>query len=821
MSYGLLAQFTFLTQGEKLPSSRRSLKRVQFFKRGYTGQPIEILNGNKAPLSDREQADSDSRFVGLIPKEISFGFLDVASQTEARQFLVRDERDIQVRVDEVNNSGDILENNFRGWLLNSDLQVPYAPKPYPVQLTAVCGLALLKSRPLLTTDGKYPDGNTTLRELIKGGLATIGFELPLASICNIRETQDRVTNVLTQERDTLTRLLLHAEALRKDGKPMTAYDFLEALCVSFNASLRQVNGEWVFARQNELLGGYVPASVLNPAATDTYAFAPNPVTGVLEGQIRNLVVPITFTGANRIEKNDPQFTLQQTLPVVAVGQAFGDQVSRLKNGSFANLDSNGFPTSWKKADAAFSNIMRMGNGSPADPYRMRIYGAGENQILRDAPQVVGFAQQIDFRNPDGSPSYELKDKPCTLTAQFKGETIRGAKIWVVAQFDPAPPSPITPWAMLNGDGQWVVRPSRSDLHAIEVYHFQEQEQNATAFTKSGLGEISITLPAQLFNVVGLTLFFCQGNYLRKPGFGDIISSTPEHTYIDYYEPKLLIGDPQKKLQGQTKIIRNYSNLDNDSVLEEVPAADPVMLYGDLPAAIGIATTHALLTTTPSAVLVPAYRFDRPRRDALLGTGKELVLINALERAAQVARPAMLLDCTILGRLPYGSLSILHLMDQSGQDGTTSYFQITSYEYNMRADTYKISALEILRENTPEAITGTWQTPDGDLPQEIDPNVTVDPDFDVIPDPVTPNPKTKVGQPTPDELIKSIRDKSITPIFEINSGVLPNDLPDTLPPTSAQKADMGRIHFFIGQTEIASSLATGRELFTFYETLDQP
>ncbi len=831
MNYGLLAHFTIVTQGVNLPGSARNFKRVQFWKRGYTGQPIEILNAGKTPMREFLDADSDERFVGLIPKKVEIEVIEVSTALEARQFFVRDERDIRVHIDQVNSSDDLTQIDFRGWVLNSGLETPYARKPYPVKLTAVCGLSLLKKRPLLTVEGKYPEGMVSLRNLLKGGLAMIGYDLPLASICNIRPQQDRKIPGQLQFKDPLSRLEVSAESTIIDGKPVDAWTYLDNVCRSFNASLRQEGGEWMFARDNEISGGWVPANKLGATPTEAYVIRPDVETGQLVGTLRDYTRQVSLTGTNRTS-DEPQFSLEPTVDAVAVAQTFGEPISKLVNGAFNNLTS-GFLTGWARVGGGADVIYRSGNNSPADPFGLEIKGAGTVARTINAPIVVGAVQTIVFRNSTGQNTLDMLNQPARLTGRFKGTDIRGAKILIQAGLDPAPPQPLSNWVILGPDGQWIFNPSRGQLNALEIQHFTVLNPTAanpgvyTPITKADYGDIDITIPKSpgFFNIVSLEIHLCQATrHLAIDTNGKETANplpVPATAKIKYENMRLVIGDKQKRITGQTITVRNYSNIDNDAVLEQPTQADPTITLGDLPSAVDVLTTNTLQIQV-GGQYVRANQFNKPTVPSigiLLSSGRPLVAQNALERAAQQARPALLLEAGLLGRLPYGSLSILRLMDQAGADGAASFFQIVGYEFDYRLDKYKLVCLEILRDNRPLGIDMTWQTPDGDLPQDADPSFAIDSTGDIINDPLDPKKQGKIGQLTQNEILDKLNSTTIkTPIL-LNSGGGTGELSDTYPLDGDGKQQAGTVKFYQGTTLLRTSTFTGAEVVQYVPYTD--
>ena len=142
--------------------------------------------------------------------------------------------------------------DWRGWILPDLFNEPYVAPPYPVEITARCGLGELKERQLpeqmtrlLMTSELVIDVNTfvSLYDIIGNAILGIETDLKLNEVIGLHHDSGATINDSALY-DTFVDLSMY--------EGLTYYDALEDILKAFGARLYQLGGEWWFVRVDEL-----------------------------------------------------------------------------------------------------------------------------------------------------------------------------------------------------------------------------------------------------------------------------------------------------------------------------------------------------------------------------------------------------------------------------------------------------------------------------------------------------------------------------------------------------------------------------------------
>ncbi|MFO8065949.1 MAG: hypothetical protein R6U11_00060 [Bacteroidales bacterium] len=237
MAYGLKYYGTFKNYFDETIT-------INIYGRDYSGASEEVLflEGSECIVSyPGDDTNIYNPIFGSQAKvtmisETDFQFIDLHS-SDSRGYRL-----------DVLKAGSL---DWRGWVIPDLFSEPYVAPPYPVTITARCGLGELKDREipetmtkLLTTSDLVIDVDSfvNLYTIIGNGLLGIETDLPLNDCINVHHVLSATTND-SAIYDTYIDL--------KSYEGLTYYEAISDILKTFGARLYQQNGEWWIVRVKE------------------------------------------------------------------------------------------------------------------------------------------------------------------------------------------------------------------------------------------------------------------------------------------------------------------------------------------------------------------------------------------------------------------------------------------------------------------------------------------------------------------------------------------------------------------------------------------
>ncbi|CCH54491.1 hypothetical protein BN8_03667 [Fibrisoma limi BUZ 3] len=727
---------------------------IEFKKRGYTGDPVEIRASKESTVVRETVDSSDSRWTPILAQKVSISLF-------CEEFW--DFKDLYVETDDTyqvvitknvgTRSNPLLVTEFTGWLLSDDAAEPYTVKPYRVRVSAICGLALLKSRPFVDLTGRPITGMRDLLDLLADALLQTGYDLPIVTADNLYELYDMASGQLLNglpnpAYDPLKRTRIKGEHFTDDkNQPLSCTDVLKAILEARGARLTQWNGMWFIVRSSEVVGGWNPWSG-DPSALcmRRYADATELENPLVEYRI--LKQTVTLPGTLR-PLATAKVAYEPPLKKYTVKQDFGRTINLLPNGKFS-ASAGGFPTIWQRNRLSSTGTDRsaiyLGSGLEGDPYRVRIYGIASDEADRGKEFIY---QQI--RLPQfvkGQAGYVIKGK-------MQVNNCRGAMLIVQGQVEnnPHPPND-GKWAWLKVDDKsWDIQPKKKDMRCHTFPHVDTvpgvaEGKPGWLKPKIGWGDFELEFNTNPF-IRNIRICLCIAESLD----GQTSTPTP---WLDYADIRV-----ERKVSDAGAPTGRYETRTQDNKqLVTTPEADLTITIGDVPDAAD-ATGHLGTLYKPDGQ-TPASKWLNPNDVQHLERGGSMLSYAVSDRFGASIRAKQTWDGQLVGDLLLGPLSVPQFPDITGPDGPLS-FQIVKWKQEMLFHKHTITAVEVIGEGGVQLIGKHWDTPSGPVSLEVDP--------------LTGEPATT--QSKLDEITKQIK-KLLSPIlptlkFELGVSTLPGSL----------------------------------------------
>jgi len=317
LTYGLYKFFEFCDIGNQ--EGIQSTITVNFYKKNYTGEVVEITTGSESPVQIQYK-DIGEKMFGIQSSECIIG-LNVDENFKLAEFYTSDEREYLC---EILTSGTLT---YKGYVIPDSCNEPFIAPPYDVEIRLTDGLGSLQ---MITYP--VPTGNQTLKDVLCYCFAMTNLELDVCTVCNIYATN--MVNGLND--DPLAQAVINPLRFSdQKGHILTCYDVLEAICENFFGFIKQSGGKWHFRRLNELSNQVIRMRV--------YSY-----TGFfLRGEN---VQPLRVIGQNQ------ELTFCDGYPEMSIGNAYkritstlyyGDVPAYVFNGDFELWDGSNF-TYWSK-----------------------------------------------------------------------------------------------------------------------------------------------------------------------------------------------------------------------------------------------------------------------------------------------------------------------------------------------------------------------------------------------------------------------------------------------------------------------------------------
>ncbi|QMW05346.1 hypothetical protein [Spirosoma foliorum] len=614
-------------------------------------------------------------------------------------------------------------------MVPSDLREPYGPKPYPVDISAMCGLATLKTRPLLETDGKRLQGNYSVSHLLRLILFQTGISSQIVTGMNLYETSDMaagqtIDGLANPARDSLYQTLINAEFfLNSDGTAMNCYEALGKILHAFpGLRITQLEGIWWIIRTPEASGSWD----VWPSGTDTSIHIRRYTNSSLSAppsshESIDLNVFTDHLGELRVINEGPETVLQELKNAIRVEQSFGNYRSKLPNGNFLTVDETNLPINWTRAlGLTQSTAYRVGTGADTDLFRLHIDGFA-GPYLATMPVVT---TRIDYRTPsDQAKSAEYtKSLKRTLKGTFWNSGTAGAQIGVIAVCESGDATAL--YALQEG-GSWVRNPTNEQSQAINIRHAYTLDN--VEYSTPGPCEINIPMDG-LDRVVEIRIGLGAGRALVRNGS---VFTGPPTPWIEYANMRMEVATEGLNLDGTQRTIAKPGKVPDGTaqsvVLGDVPdGATPYSRLGTL-FTRGISDTP--VTTTrwyrPDADITATTPAPKDKGETLLTWLAELVAYQSMFGTS-------LWDGPLVGRFPYGPHTAVNV------EGLSATYTLTRWSWKLREAEQKARGPRIMPTADLSSLDklNQWQTPDGVIPMnEGDDGNPIEPVFN---QPLTPH-----------------------------------------------------------------------------------
>ena len=699
--------------------------RVNFLYEGYSGAIIELLPGED-PVTLELSDPTDNVFEPILPQEFTFS-LACQEYWQAQDLYVTDGKQIQVLIERQNPdvSSQYLVHR-RGWLSPAELKEDYGPKPYGVEVKAICGLALLKDIPLLNKDGKRLKGLISQSEVIRTALDKIGLGGNLVSGVNLYEGSDLRQSVLVNGlANPLTCPLyttgMDAETFVKDdGTVMSCWDALNKI-LERDLQLGSLFGNWYVLRVPDKIGDWDPWNAPNAQTIHTRTYFGSDFTSapVSHESIDLGVIINAPNNAIKVAADPSQYWKQTAQSGVRVEFEFGRWKSVLPDFSQYNAAST-FPEGWEGQSLVPSQHYYAGTGTEDDPYRVGIYGGSD--------QYVNTGQGAMFCHityPAGS-----REQTRYLKRTIKGRArlfnVRAAQIWaVIVRRENGPHLAIGNEGQNLSDWKAFIRLKKSEAVTTRLYNTYNvpytagNETKQHIRTKPGWFDITVELPI----IDGVLEFYLYLGMAEK--LDEVDPNIPEK--VEYADIRMEVEEDGLNLSGMQQTIVRPAKTVKDSILK--------LELGDVPSAAVPYQRLGTLYNIPNGQVATTlwHRPDWPiLPTGFIGNGgKPQTLLSWLTNtyASQEMNSPVVFEGDVIGDLPFGPFSVFRFTDAPDWKPQV----LTRWKNSLRFRKHSVTAPELLTApvttpaGTPVPPVKEWQTPDGPVPMNaLDDGTPIEP-----------------------------------------------------------------------------------------------
>jgi hypothetical protein len=224
--------------------------KTEILEKDYSGSVTEVLGGNADPTvySLRGEGEMD-KFIPRITGEISFSILSQA-EGQFHDLATNDPEKFRIRHSIDDGGGyDIM---FVGKMLPNQYEEAYVSAPYPVNVIATDGTAILADIPFLDDGGNRLTGSYKQIILIAWILKKIGLDLNIRSGCNIYA----LTMDATASDDPLDQAYVDVLRYYLIKETPSCLEVLEWILEPYGAQLIQYYNVWNIIRVEERVNSF-------------------------------------------------------------------------------------------------------------------------------------------------------------------------------------------------------------------------------------------------------------------------------------------------------------------------------------------------------------------------------------------------------------------------------------------------------------------------------------------------------------------------------------------------------------------------------------
>ena len=329
---------------------------------------------------------------------------------------------------------DILKNDtldWRGWILPDLFNEPYIAPPYPVEITARCGLGELKERDVPATMTKLLKGTSlvidvdsfvNLYTIIGNGLLGIETSLPLNDCINLHHTLDADSNDSALF-DTYVDLSMY--------EGMTYYEVFEDILKTFGARIYQQNGEWWIVRVDEFREELTCRKwTVNRPVNNSFVLSETKLTTFLVGK-----PSYSSSTGGLIVNNSPSLDILPAWKEFNIIQELKKKESIFKNSFFEDWENDYLPNTtgrlqtsffikdWIEPYKGFAKRHIDSEGNSFVQLEPEYTGLGLKQIISDVENLDLYAikQKLKFKFEFDIISYDTKIETAKFAIMIKIE----------------------------------------------------------------------------------------------------------------------------------------------------------------------------------------------------------------------------------------------------------------------------------------------------------------------------------------------------------------------------------------------------------------
>ena len=692
------------------------LWRVSFLRNGYTGSLVTVQPADN-PLTIEIDGQTDSRYSGFLSEKYTFDLLcDDKLQASALYVKSDDEVQILIEVDKT-NTGSSYQTYRTGWLMASELKEAYSPKPYPVTVSAICGLTRLKTRAFLDENGKRLTGYVRLSHAIRLCLFQTGIAASLSIASNLYALADMADNLLVDGHADPAlcpwyNTQLSAQWFLTDSNSTRmAADVLQEFLKTGHRLKQDEGGMWWMVRCDEPAGGW---DVANIGGTTTH-YRTYTSSVLSDAPTENGSVDFNVytdpAGALNVGGDGSAYTWKGvTKPGVRLEQAYGRYFSRFLAG-FDAVDSTGLPVGYTTNNLLTGNRYVTGAGTDIDPERLVIWDAGDNYFTNTTPYVK---VRVDYGTSSDQFNHFYKR---TWKGRARLTNCRAAKMAFIAERDDNPYF-FVPAADGGGtSGQWTAlsKLKSGDMRGALQYNDFTDLTTHHVVNAEGYFDFSIDL-GTLDKVKALVIYYCMAEaldhydpvtqHIAGPELGQTNGIRPK---VEYLPGELIEEIQDQQLDGIQRTIVTPGKVVTDTDLS--------LTLGDVPSG---AHAYDRIDTLITRGFTLSTLWFRPDADMTASPtqGKPLLHWLSESYAAQLMTGPDKVDATLIGRPAFGGHAVVHFY---GVGSPTYPHQCTRYSYAVRDCQIAYSGERIM----PAIDLSTfrrfseWQTPNGTIPISTD------------------------------------------------------------------------------------------------------
>lgn len=693
--------------------------RVSFKFRDYSGEITELLPG-ASPYHESITDSSDTRFAPINPWKFSF---DLACQAywDAQAFYVSDDTQIQVLIEiDPTGLGTSYATHRVGYISATDLKEPYGPKPYTVSVSALDGLSLLKTRPMLDASGKRFKGQISVSHAIWAALALTGIDLPLVIGDNLYNLADMAVGQTVDghadpARCPLYQTFIDSERfIDSNNTTRMAWDVLKELLEPRGARLSQNKGQWWVIRGDETGGGWDVGDDATSTSIHTRTYTSSTLSAApTSHQSRELGIAVSRTGTTRVHEGTTW--LPQYQNGVLIKQDFGRYLSKVPG--FDPVDGTLLPVGYTANNLLTASRFVSGSGTDLDQYALTIMDAGDEKFNQDTPYV-----HIKLDYGTQGREYTRFNKR-TWEGEAELTNLAAAKMVFIAERDDAP------YLLTGGDWKALSQLKSADMVGILNYNVYTDPITGHSVAAAGRFKYSIDL-GTIDRVRALHIYYCMGESLThydnagntSPETGQTSGIRPK---IKYYPGRLIVQQQGQQLDGKQETIVRPKQTVPDTTLSisvgDVP--DAAYPYDRIGSTFG---RHVDLNVSTSLWFYPDADILDPNPTGR-NVGKTQLRWLAEVRASQILQPAASWEGTLLGDLPDGIHTVVRINDLGGPDGSGGIIPYTLAitrigDSDTRLMEHKVTLTRImpmLEDFDAFDQKADWQTPDGLIPISFD------------------------------------------------------------------------------------------------------